>query len=263
MNTRSRLAQNTLQPILVLIELAVLLSVANAAFAVDTYTPGFGLGGSDDHLSLSGGETRSVNISIEKTRSYECLVQPEFTSSAPSIVLYDPTNNPADITTNAIAQRGDVAPILRTSNALRSVRLSFSPATSGVYSLRITNDLFVVNAIKVRCSETTLYGGFNTNANPFNFLELTNLTSASISGRIIAYNFDGSEALNTGFTLQSNRRFDTDIHSAAGANKYGAIVVTHDGPLGAIEGNVSQYRGPVSGLSLSASVPLSIREQTF
>lgn len=237
---------------------------ATEAWAIDTLTPGLGLGGADEFTTLISSETRPFNIAVEAKRSYECIAQSVFTStSSPSLSLYDPLGNPADVSQNSIAERGDVVPILKNLSSSKAVRLCFSPASTGVYSLRLSNDLFASNPIKLRCMETTLYGGFNTNANPYNFLELTNLTAATIRGRIIAYNFDGSEVLNAAFTLEPNRRFDTDIHSAAGPNKYGSLFVTHDGPLGAIEGNVSQYRGPVSGLSLSASVPLSIREQVF
>lgn len=111
--------------------------------------------------------------------------------------------------------------------------------------------------------ETSLYGGYNTNASPYNFLELSNTTNATVSGRVRGYNYDGTATVDATFSIEANRRYDIDVHSAAGPNKYGLLVVTHDGPYGALQGAVSQYISSNSQLILQATVPLKPREQTF
>jgi len=116
--------------------------------------------------------------------------------------------------------------------------------------------------VEMQCNDTSLFGGYNTNANPFNFLEISNLTNESISGKIYATNFDGTVVLNgTDFTVDAGRRTDVDLHTAAGANKYGLLKIIHDGPLGALQGNVSFYSGTPAALTLRGSVPVKARDK--
>ncbi len=116
---------------------------------------------------------------------------------------------------------------------------------------------------RIECMETTLYGGYNTNANPYNFLEITNLTNSTITVQVFATDVNGnpiSGLSGTQFAIGKNKRWDVDLHTPAGANKYGLIWVAHDGPYGAIQATVSQYS---LALEQRASVPLKPRDQNL
>jgi hypothetical protein len=114
----------------------------------------------------------------------------------------------------------------------------------------------------ISCNETSLYGGFNTNINNFNFLELTNTSNTDIIAKIKAVTSDGTLALNNfTVTVPAGLRFDIDLHTPVGQGKYGNIVVTHDGAVGALTGYVSQYLGTGESFALSTSLPLATRER--
>lgn len=136
-------------------------------------------------------------------------------------------------------------------------RITFIPTTTDRFRLTVASAKSGGELIRVRCWDTTLYGGFNTNVNDFNFLELTNVSNAQITGRIYAITSDGTTAINgASFTVEANRRLDIDVHTPAGADKYGLVIVAHNGPNDALKGVVSQYLGPISNFALTATVPL-------
>jgi hypothetical protein len=229
----------------------------------DAILPGFGTAGATDNISIDPLSSVTVPVALEANRSYDCSVDSVFSTSTPSIQVKNSDGSDTDVTANHIQFRGNVAPIIGTGTGDNLMRSSVTPVTTGVYKLLLTNDLFATNSIKLRCMETTLYGGFNTNANPFNFLELSNVTGVTITGTVRAYNYSGTLVLTTDFSIPANRRFDVNLHDSTGPSVYGTVVVTHDGPLGAVQGNVSQYSGPASALSLRATVPLTVRDQRF
>lgn len=240
--------------------IAVLLCSTQVCMA-EAVIPGFGTSGATDNTTIDPSSFVSVAIALDAGRSYECSADSSFSTSEPSLTLFAPGGGLADPTANKIVARGNTAPIIGVSNLALGTRLSFTPATAGLHRLTIINDLGAPNPVKIRCMETTIYGGFNTNANPFNFLELTNVTGDTIAGRVRAFHYDGTQVLDTSFSILANRRFDINLHDSTGPNLYGSVVVTHDGPLGALQGNVSQYSGSASDLTLRASVALSIRDQ--
>jgi len=116
-------------------------------------------------------------------------------------------------------------------------------------------------AYDVGCEDTTLYGAFNTNANPFNFLELENVTTGPVEVTVTLINFDDSFESPTGqFTasLGATSRTDISIHDIIGPLRFGSLILSHNGPSGSVRGRVSQYRaGSDGGLDLSVSVPLA------
>lgn len=116
--------------------------------------------------------------------------------------------------------------------------------------------------VDMQCNETSLFGGYNTNANPFNFLEISNTTNSTITGKVYATNFDGTVVINgTDFSVAAGRRTDVDLHTPAGANKYGLLKIVHDGPLGALQANVSFYSGTPADLTLRGTVPVISRDK--
>lgn len=136
-------------------------------------------------------------------------------------------------------------------------RLTFTPTTTDRFRLTVQSAKSGGELVKVQCTETTLFGDFNTNVNDFNYLELTNLSNASISGTITAITSDGTVAVNAAtFTIAPDRRFDVDLHSAVGADKYGLVRVTQNGPAGALKAIVSQYQGTPTNFTLTATIPL-------
>ena len=151
----------------------VALSLCSTQLCIaEAVIPGFGTSGTSDNTTIDASSFVSVAIALDANRSYECSADSSFSTSEPSLTLFAPGGGLADPTANQIVARGNTAPIIGISNLALGTRLSFTPATSGLHRLSIINDLFVPNPVKIRCMETTLYGGFNTNANPYNFLEL-------------------------------------------------------------------------------------------
>ncbi len=141
-------------------------------------------------------------------------------------------------------------------------RLCFISNRTGVARFTIVDISVGSQAVTTVCEETTLYGDFNTNANPYNFLEITNTTNSTITGKIYATSSSGTAVIDgSAFSIPANRRVDTSIHDAAGVNVYGSIKIVHDGPLGALRANVSYYSGPVSALELKATVPATTRDR--
>lgn len=209
----------------------------------------------------------SFAVSMEPNRSYSCTIQGRLSTSVLSFIgLKDPSFQSTPFGTN-----GNVTPV---SPFGKATRVSFTPSgtgtqTEGLYVFEVNNATTDISGTasaptqaRFDCVETTLYGGFNTNVNDFNFLEILNISNSVITGTITAVNSDGTVVINKQpFTVQPNRRSDVDIHTPAGALKYGLISVTHSGPLGAIQAYVSQYDGTASNFALTASIPLRVRDK--
>ena len=103
--------------------------------------------------------------------------------------------------------------------------------------------------VSMGCTDTTLYGGFNTSVTDFNFIEITNtLTSGITTGdtgdvvvTVKAFGTAGTELLSTSFTLAAGRRRDVNVHESA-PRDFGPVIITHNGPPGAIRAVNAQYR---------------------
>ena len=230
--------------------------------------------GADSLLSVgnntaTSGTSLTVNtgdnflVDLEAGKSYSCEAIPLSTTS---LFDFDTTvTGTTGGTPPSIISRetGALSPaVTGESGDSADNRLSFLVATSDRYQLNVAAAAGGGEVVRVRCLDTTLYGGYNTNVNDFNFLELSNISNSTITGTTTATNFDGSVVINAQpFSVAAGRRVDVDIHTLAGADKFGILKVTHDGPSGAIQGNVSQYAGTVSNFSLSVSTPLRPVEQ--
>ena len=95
-------------------------------------------------------------------------------------------------------------------------------------------------------------------------IEFNNITNSTITVTYSAINNAGTTIINgLSVPIGANTRADRDIHTAAGQAQFGLVTVTHDGPLGAILANVSQYEGTLASFSLSATIPCQVRPQTL
>ena len=158
--------------------------------------------------------------------------------------------------------RGTTEPYSRngSSDEPQKTRVCFNNTTLLTTSILLTLGLddgaLSVSDFKVRCDETTLFGGFNTSVTDFNFLEISTTVSDwailpwRITGRISAWNVvsnpDTQVLSDHPFTLDletgsDNRRVDINIHEAAGSGAFGPIHICHDAPPGAIKAVLSQY----------------------
>ncbi len=223
----------------------------------------------DRFLSVGQGNTFLVSpadtftINLQANHSYACDAIPESATTEfdwLTTVSGTTGGSPEMITARAA---GDITPpITGDTGSNDDNRLTFTPTTADRFRLTVDDALGASESVRVRCLDTTLYSGFNTNVNDFNFLELTNTTNATVSGKVYAITADGTTAINgSSFSVSASRRLDVDLHTPAGANKYGLVIVTHDGPLGALTGGVSQYSGSVSNFELTGFVPLAATEQ--
>lgn len=230
------------------------------SFAVDfPITVGHESGASGSAFTASTGDTFQTNV--RAGRSYACTAHP--TDSATEFDFSMSITDPASDTLTA-NPCGDVEPKVAVIGAgdsgLADNRLCFTPTVDGVHVLSVETAKAGGEVVRVECVETTLFGAFNTNVNDFNFLELENTTSSAVTAKVSAFTNAASTLLDAvEVTIQPGARNDIDIHSAAGMNVFGPIVVTHDGPIGALQGRTSFYTGTVSNFNLNGQTELRTR----
>ncbi|MCC6220613.1 MAG: hypothetical protein IT291_05145 [Deltaproteobacteria bacterium] len=232
------------------------------AFPQVVFAAGFVTMGSSP--SVEGGSTVSsgqvFSLQVEADRSYACTVLGDGTGT--NLDLSDTLSYSGGTLTGRFT--GNMTPVVTEEGTLGDNRLSFTPTVSGLHTMTLTNAESGGENAKIECQETTLYGGYNTNVSDFNFLELLNTTNDTVTALVTAINFDGTVVIDQqSVSIAANRRADVDIHTAAGANKFGLIMVSHNGPFGALQGRVSMYSGTTSSFTLDASVDLNTREQVL
>ena len=150
--------------------------------------------------------------------------------------------------------RGTSAPTLYNGMARHCFSVSSSYDTPWVrFDIRISG--VPSQGVKLRCDETTLYGGFNTSVTDYNFLEISNTLSPYTSAPLTQEINGTVTAINTvpdpdvvvidratfPLPIAAGSRLDINIHSAAGNGAFGTVRLCHDGPLGSINAVVSQY----------------------
>ncbi len=188
-----------------------------------------------------------ATVSVYDKRSYCCKV-----SSANSSGLVNISSIAASSgTLNDLTSQGETSPKLPDgANSRRCFYFTEGPGGDG--TALVTLGLFTINApldrVAFLCSDTTLYGGFNTTVTDFNFIEVTNTLTEDTNGNngslkvtVRATGTAGTEVLSTSFELAAGKRFDVDVHSLAPSD-FGPVFVTHNGPPGAIRAVNAQYR---------------------
>ena len=247
------------------LSLALLLSALIVVFprqslASGAITPGSPPATANGLIHISSGGGQAIVSYFEANRSYACDALPSTSTSNIAFASQIGILGGAALT---VTFRGDTTPAITISGEdsnQANNRIAFTPDASGKYELPITTTVSQGEDVRIDCAETSLYGGYNTNINNFNFLELTNITNQTISGAWTAVNWNGSFFIGT-FVIPAGNRQDISLHDVVGAGKYGSLIVTHDGPVGALVGNVSQYKGSATEFSLSATLPLHERVQ--
>ena len=244
---------------LLLAALAVALLFATPVFGLDQFTPGVGGAEEDSFFTVGANSARDIRVAMEANRSYECSVQNASLSTNVFTVDLVDANTFAQVSTLLKRSCADITPM---NVSTSGYRLCVSPTNTAVFRLRVFNSANAPGTFRLSCMETSLYGGFNTFANPFNFLELTNLTNAALDVRIRAIDFNGNVLIdNLARSIPANRRVDLDVHTLVGPSKFGTITVVHNGPYGAVRAVVSQYAGPIEALNFKVSTPVTPREQ--
>lgn len=233
----------------VALALVSILFIANVALAGGYITPNTSTAG--DTTNTSDGETR--NAAIENGNSYCC----EFYAVDDGALISE-----VSTTVDASPDFTAVERTITTPLMAQGKRLCFISTQTASAGFTVVDVAPSTTPVQVQCNETTLFGGYNTNANPFNFLEISNLTNQTINGKIFATNFNGVVVINgANFSVLAGRRTDISLHDAAGPNVFGLLKIVHDGPLGALQANTSFYSGPVSSLELKGTVPAKIRDR--
>ncbi|MFN8389551.1 MAG: hypothetical protein U0136_04610 [Bdellovibrionota bacterium] len=237
-----------------------LLLLPQAAHAADHL---LSTGHNELDTTITVNATDTFHVDLTANHSYACDAIPFDAASDfdwSTTVQGTASGSPESIVARTA---GSITPVITgESNGVADNRIVFTPTTSDRFVLTVQSAKSGGEDVRIRCLDTTLYGGFNTNVNDFNFLELTNVSNAQITAKVTAINYDGTVAINgQSVVIDPTRRLDVDIHTPAGANKYGMIIVTHNGPAGALKGNVSQYSGNVNNFDLAGSEPLRPIEQ--
>ena len=182
-------------------------------------------------------------------RSYCCTIESNYTNLGARFSAVTTSTS----TAYPYEKRGDdeaAAWNLGTSTDSDAERVCFSGINSTAFtSLRLTlafdiEPVSVSANVWVQCSETTLFGGFNTSVTDYNFLELTNTSGTAITVNVIGWNsITGSTTpvVNLSALVPANRRLDIDIHSLVGSGVYGSLLVKHDGAPGSLRAVLNQY----------------------
>jgi hypothetical protein len=158
----------------------------------------------------------------------------------------------AEGTLDFISDRGEVSPYIGAGNAPEAARKCFVASPNNGFNnsfitLGITSGASLIPNANVRCSETTLYGGFNTVVTDFNFIEVTNTLIDTEKDEVIRFRITargtiaGVTILDQIIDINPSQRIDIDVHSTAG-NDFGPVVITHNGPPGSLRAVNAQYR---------------------
>ena len=227
--------------LLLLFSIALVQGFFTPAFSQTfTTTPG-------EKLEVDGVDTSdSLVFTAFDGRSYCCRIKEPTGSGGLS---FDNVSASSGTVTD-LASQGQVDPWLRNgSNARRCFTFTETPGQNGIADITLgIAATGTVNNVAIQCTETTLFGGFNTVVTDFNFIEVTNTLTDETAGatgvisvRIVATGTSGSEVLSTSFDLNPDARFDVNVHDSAPSD-FGPVIITHNGPPGAIRAVNAQYR---------------------
>ncbi|MCB0344292.1 MAG: hypothetical protein KDD66_04210 [Bdellovibrionales bacterium] len=206
-----------------------------------------------DTVSVSGGVVMveagdGFLLDTHHDRSYSCEGVPsdsqsEFGFNTELVGTIDNSN------TITAVPNADMAPhVTGPLGGGGTARLSFVAVNPDRYRLSVATARTGGEDVAVRCFETTLFGGFNTYLNQYNYLELVNYSDRPISGAFVLTDNDHKERARLPFSVPGGSRVDFDLHGRVGRDLYGLVKVIHNGPVRALGGSVAFYskRAPES-----------------
>lgn len=251
---------------------SLIMLQASIAVAEDVYvTVGSRVPNPTNSGLESFAEGDKIVLDLSANRSYACT----FILANDGIIDMETEITAPEETTIEANECGRIEPKITasgTDTSIKDNRLCFTAEANGIHYLNVasgsgagTSNNVTYSLGSVECLETTLYGGYNTNLNEYNFLELENTTGSTIKAQVTVRLNDGSIAVDKAlFTVKAGSRSDIDIHTATGAEQFGSVIVTHDGPFGALKGRVSLYGTTSSGnIQLNGQIPLTSKESTL
>lgn len=236
-----------------------IIFLSTNAFAGTIFTPGTSKNPAAEGYSVT--DNGYIGVQFEAARSYCCDFYARNTDLINTIDT-NMYNSLGNTVIGTLVNRTTTTPS-NVSGAHTFNRICTTTNTTEIYGIKFTNVTSAGNGntilVNTHCVETSLYGGYNTNAARYNFLEVLNTTNSTINFKVTATNFDGTVVINNAsYSVPAGRRFDVDIHTPAGLSKYGLIKITHDGPFGALQAGVSFYK---TDFTQTAHVPLKARDQ--
>lgn len=254
----------TYKPRVVLSMFALLLALTSPAYAVERL---LSIGNNAGDVNPSGqgitvntGDTFLIDLGADRSYACEGFASDIDSNFDWSTAVVGTTGSEEAVTATTA---GNIVPIVAgETGGTADNRIVLTPSTTDRFRITVASAKGSGEVVKIRCLATTLFGGFNTNTNDYNFLELTNRGNQAFAGTITAIDYNGTVAINKApFTVPAQRRVDIDIHTATGANRYGTIIVTSNAPLGTLIGAVSQYEAPgnsnnENNFSLTTTIPL-------
>ena len=134
--------------------------------------------------------------------------------------------------------------------------LVFEPSTTGLYKIRVlrTSGGAVSHSINFALRETTLFSPWTSRAAGFEgFIEMHNNTNAPVNVTLRGYNNAGAlQGAGVTLTIPANAtEFRTAGQIGVPVEIFAGIVLTHNGALGAISGNITTLNG-ANGLSFDS-----------
>lgn len=265
-STFLRLKFRAVQPIIAVSFgfLAALAPVEPAHGAEILVTPNRGY--ANDVFLVPGFDT--ARTFLQSNRSYACvIIVREFDSALPKrYPVFNVNLTAPDATMVTASAIGAVKPGIGTpaSRAAQQalLRIGLVAPQTGFYTISFLEGQpggTAVPGSSVRCDDTTLYGGFNRFFAEIPIVELTNNTFQDISANITIIDFDGNVLIpQQAVFVPADNRADV-IFAGLPEQRFGQILVTSVGSLGALSGYVSEYdQAPDGALTLKRERALSL-----
>lgn len=180
-----------------------------------------------DVVTLQQGDRIAVDTHVN--HSYNCVGIP---SAANTAFAFSP---------NFGRSIGNLAPRITDSSTAGRTRVAFTASSSTRYFITVASTRAGGEPVRLRCEDTTLFGGFNTSAHDVNVLELQNSSSSTIRAAISLINTNGRRI--GGVRLRDIRgggRLDLPLEDLA-RDTTGTVRISHNGPAGQVIGRVVLY----------------------
>ncbi len=212
-----------------------------------------------DDVVVSAGDIVKVHLQVGK--SYECSITQKAVDSANEFLTFDLEALDPDGESITLTGLGNITPVIATPSGASSLksRIGITPTKTGIHTLTPENSSGTDDAATIRCTETTLYGGFNTFFAQIPIVEISNTTETEITANVSATDFNGDTIVeDVEVVIQPNSRTD-EILDSISPSLYGEITVTAVAPAGALRATVAEYNFSGGVLVLRRERPMSIR----
>ncbi len=253
--------KTAIQLLTVSIVTLLLSQVTAAAQSIVPRSPGYSMA---DDQSLDDEDV--INSYFHQGRSYECaiLALDYATTATDEYYVFKTMVMGPDSQAIVASANGNDYPAISPVDGVQAVheraRVSLTAPKTGIYKFSV-EDAFAQNnseSSTVRCTETTLYGGYNRYFAGTAIVELNNAGDKDIDVIFTIKDSNGTTVVSAQeATAKGGTRTDIIFANLPSAT-LGQIVITHNAPFGALSGNVAEYDfGSDGSITLKRERPLT------